>query len=243
MNEWIYSPWPSFLILPPGTLKVKVRATNATYSVGSDVLLACDVSGDQLSNVNVQWLKDGLGLPYDDRYVVNDLGELLIEDVTTTDAGEFTCIATRGLDRAEGSEKINIEGRLAFPYGLKSAEDSDSALCSSAGAKFPVDCEDKPWYANCGLIVEAKMCRHVYFSDFCCKSCHEAGLLPWGCDKIGRFVIHAKIRGHCRSMDQGNVHIVHSNASLLFHLVKHFIQLASSQAFSKKVIFGSCYLL
>lgn len=47
-----------------------------------------------------------------------------------------------------------------------------------AGLALPSGCADKPWLANCVLIVQARLCRHPYFSDFCCKSCHQAGLLP-----------------------------------------------------------------
>ncbi|ELU04243.1 hypothetical protein CAPTEDRAFT_219882 [Capitella teleta] len=139
-----------------GTLSVVVEATNDSYSIGSDALLKCFVHGDQWSNVDVHWLKDGLGLPYDDRYIEDEgRGELLIEDVVATDAGNFSCVATREADRATASVRIQVQGK-----------------------QLPVNCLDKPWYANCNLIVEARMCRHVYFSDFCCQSCHEAGLLP-----------------------------------------------------------------
>jgi len=43
---------------------------------------------------------------------------------------------------------------------------------------MPTRCVDKPWYANCALIVEGRYCRHAYFSIFCCRSCYTAGLLP-----------------------------------------------------------------
>jgi len=56
---------------------------------------------------------------------------------------------------------------------------SNMLCCMMTGRGIPEDCIDKPWYANCELIIEANMCRHPYFSDFCCRSCHQAGRLPW----------------------------------------------------------------
>ena len=50
------------------------------------------------------------------------------------------------------------------------------------GTGIPEDCVDKPWYANCQLIVEGDLCRHPYFGIFCCRSCHLAGRLPWSAD-------------------------------------------------------------
>ena len=94
-----------------GKLSVSVEATNASYSVGSDALLKCGIHGDQRSNVELLWMKDGLGLPYDDRYIEDaERGELLIEDVVTTDAGNFTCVATRGADRVTASVSIEVQG-------------------------------------------------------------------------------------------------------------------------------------
>lgn len=47
----------------------------------------------------------------------------------------------------------------------------------STGVGIPQDCVDKPWYANCELILEGNLCRHPYFSVFCCRSCRLAGRL------------------------------------------------------------------
>lgn len=50
-------------------------------------------------------------------------------------------------------------------------------ICLFTARKLPEVCVDKPWYANCELIVEADLCQHPYFSVFCCSTCHKAGLL------------------------------------------------------------------
>ena len=38
-------------------------------------------------------------------------------------------------------------------------------------------CVDKPFYADCQLIVRAALCSHPYYSDYCCATCARAGLL------------------------------------------------------------------
>lgn len=46
------------------------------------------------------------------------------------------------------------------------------------GEKPEPECDDNPMFARCDLIVRAKMCsRNVYYGEFCCKSCTEAGQL------------------------------------------------------------------
>ena len=50
------------------------------------------------------------------------------------------------------------------------------------GMVLPENCTDQPWYANCQLIIKGGYCTHQYFKVFCCKSCHEAGKLPWSID-------------------------------------------------------------
>jgi len=99
--------------------------------------------------------KDGDILPRDARIITTSGGEFIIGDVQSRDAGVYSCSATRDGHTAEAATKIDV-----------------------LGVALPEDCMDKPWYADCNLIVEAQMCRHPYFSVFCCKSCHEAGQLP-----------------------------------------------------------------
>ena len=41
--------------------------------------------------------------------------------------------------------------------------------------EVPEQCEDKPQFANCALIVRGRFCSNVYYADFCCKSCTLAG--------------------------------------------------------------------
>ena len=33
------------------------------------------------------------------------------------------------------------------------------------------DCVDQPELANCGLILQARLCGNAYYSSFCCASC------------------------------------------------------------------------
>lgn len=82
-------------------------------------------------------------------------GLLEINGIRNEDAGEYMCTATRGQEVLQQSARIKV-----------------------AGIKLPVGCMDKPWLANCDLIIEAEMCQHRYFSNFCCLSCYQSGQLP-----------------------------------------------------------------
>ena len=90
---------------------VRLDTSNTTFDSGADAHLMCHVTGDTKSNIDIAWQKDGLGLPYDDRYKETERGELLIEDLVPTDAGTFTCIATRGGDKVKASATIKVNGK------------------------------------------------------------------------------------------------------------------------------------
>jgi len=135
---------------------VEIAQHNMTVTVGADLRLVCQVTGD-LTDVTIHWLKNNFPLLDDDdhRVKVTKQGELLVEDMMKSDEGRYTCAARR-----------------------YDSEISKSTTIYTEGIRLPKDCTDKPWYANCQLIIEARMCRHAYFKVFCCKSCHGAGLLP-----------------------------------------------------------------
>ena len=48
----------------------------------------------------------------DDRIMLTSEGELLIEDVTKRDMGEYECVATRGMDHVNSTTSFEVYGEL-----------------------------------------------------------------------------------------------------------------------------------
>jgi len=141
---------------------------NDTYSVGDDIHLTCHVQGPMGVESSIRWSRDGHVLHLSEHAhsanerlsVSESRDELAIMKAIKDDQAEYGCEATRRLDDGEvltASASVNI---------------------TIEGVAIPDKCVDKPWYANCLLILEARLCRHAYFSVFCCKTCYEAGHLP-----------------------------------------------------------------
>jgi hypothetical protein len=128
-----------------------------SYSRGASMTLLCNVTGDVTDDVNVTWSKDGRPLADDvgSRYNVTSHGRVLhVANMGSPDAGKYQCTAVRGSQQALGFVDITIQGK-----------------------QLPAGCIDRPWLANCRLLVEASLCHHPYYRIFCCQSCFEAGQL------------------------------------------------------------------
>jgi hypothetical protein len=144
-----------FVIEVLDVLSVTVKTANETSQPieGQTVVLLCHSNSS--GKIGFSWTKDGNRLPSEDRIRETGHGELLISDVTTSDSGTYGCTVTRGHDTASSSIELDVKG-----------------------SAVPESCVDKPWYANCDLILQANLCGHPYFSIFCCRSCYIAGRLP-----------------------------------------------------------------
>jgi hypothetical protein len=136
-----------------GPLAVEMGEHAGMYEVGDDARLMCHVFGG--GDITVTWSKNNEPLKPNKRFMETAQGELLIEGIIRHDQGNYTCTVTRGQDQASVTTQIKVEG-----------------------VEIPEECIDMPRFANCRLIVKGRFCRHEYFSRFCCRSCHEAGLLP-----------------------------------------------------------------
>lgn len=150
-----------FILKVIGTFTLKVTTGRESYRVGEEVNLTCETTGTEIADVNVLWYKDGeeLDLHNSEKFKqASSSNVLVLERVTIDNAGEYRC---------KGGRKTVRETVTSSPVSI-----------SIQTVPLPKTCVDKPWYANCQLIIEAQLCRHPYFSIFCCKSCHEAGHLP-----------------------------------------------------------------
>lgn len=96
------------------------------------------------------------------------------------DEGNYSCAARNGKGHisspvqiivAAGQkpcvEFVSLYSHFAFFYidGQRNA-----AVAEGSG------CRDNPTFANCRLVVAAKLCDHKYYGQYCCHSCKGAGV-------------------------------------------------------------------
>ena len=153
-----------------------------------------------MNDVSITWYKDSTVLEYssNDRVVSLDGGELEIVRLQPQDSGVYECEVKRVSDGDHGPRVVRATsidvvkpraGTLLVQihvmlYRLlrKNNGTPMSAVCMFAHISFaeeeiPDSCIDKPFYADCKLIVRASLCSHPYYSDYCCHTCKKAGLL------------------------------------------------------------------
>jgi len=87
-------------------------SSSSQYVEGQTVVLACQ--SDSHGHVRLQWTKDGQPVPtqHDD----DDGSTLRLADVTSTDAGQYVCVATRGHESATSDAvSVTVTGQLIHP--------------------------------------------------------------------------------------------------------------------------------
>ncbi|XP_059058317.1 papilin-like [Achroia grisella] len=141
------------ITVPVFTVPVKthISAETTNLAVGTELNLPCDVDG--YPSPTVYWSKDGVPLTSNHRTQFTD-ARLTITNLTVADSGEYGCHASN-------------------PY----SNDYSTVRILVREIYVSTTCKDNPFFANCRLIVRSKFCVHRYYSQFCCKSCTEAGQL------------------------------------------------------------------
>lgn len=140
-----------------GQAPVSTRILSAppTLTAGAELSLPCEVDGYPQPE-NVYWSKDGVRIASGDNIWISgtSVSRLTIRRVTVGDSGVYVCHADNLYSSHESSVQVTVK-----------------ALTT------PAKCTDNPFFADCSLIVRSKFCKHHYYSNFCCKSCLEAGQL------------------------------------------------------------------
>ncbi|XP_055351852.1 papilin-like isoform X2 [Paramacrobiotus metropolitanus] len=137
-------------------IKAQIIASSSKFASGSQLRLECRASG--YPQPRVRWYLNAHEIISDgDRSQVFTNGTLLIKRARASDAGVYQCQASN-----------------------EQSSSSDSLRVFITGASMTQECTDNEYYANCRLIVVAKLCTtSEYYAKFCCKSCTEAGqMLP-----------------------------------------------------------------
>nr|CAI5860889.1 unnamed protein product [Callosobruchus analis] len=135
-------------------VRANITSADQRFPVGSDIELPCIVQGYPVPQV--KWYKDGVEITNSEKMQITGVNTLFIRNVTKSDSGNYQCEATNAYSRASSTIEIIVEG----------------------GMYIHPRCTDNQYFANCALIVRAKVCTHKYYAKFCCRSCTEAGQLP-----------------------------------------------------------------
>ncbi|KAJ8713837.1 hypothetical protein PYW08_007457 [Mythimna loreyi] len=146
------APRPLFTV----PVSAHVSTPFSTLNLGADLRLTCEIDG--FPEPTVYWTKDGVTIQPDGARISitgsTIVSRLLVTQVTVADSGMYACHASNTYSSQTDTAQINVQQLT-----------------------IPAKCTDNPFFANCGLIVRSKFCRHQYYGKFCCKSCVEAGQL------------------------------------------------------------------
>ncbi|XP_043651988.1 papilin isoform X5 [Drosophila teissieri] len=123
-----------------------------SYTPGSTIVMSCSVQG--YPEPNVTWTKDDVPLYNNERVQITyQPHRLVLNDVTPSDSGKYTCRASNAYTYANGEANVSIQSVVPVSP----------------------ECVDNPYFANCKLIVQGRYCSNPYYTKFCCRSCTLAG--------------------------------------------------------------------
>ncbi|XP_062570988.1 hemicentin-1-like isoform X1 [Saccostrea cucullata] len=100
---------PVLMKVPP---QVSVIDSEATVSIADQVMLTCSVGGDP--NPDIRWTKNGRPVELSDRIVQLLNGSLVIYDSTSSDAGEYKCVASNDAGTSEGVAMLTVQEPPSF---------------------------------------------------------------------------------------------------------------------------------
>ncbi|XP_060069782.1 hemicentin-1-like [Ylistrum balloti] len=133
--------------VPP---RVTVPDGNAVVSIAEKVMLTCSVGGDP--QPEILWTKNGRPVLYSDRIVVLNNGSLVIYDATSSDAGEYKCVATNYAGTSTGVAMLIVNEPPQFKIEPKNTTVSmgDTILmnCVAEGEPEPLIEWQRSWQEN-----------------------------------------------------------------------------------------------
>ncbi|XP_023211883.1 papilin-like isoform X2 [Centruroides sculpturatus] len=141
-------------------LTVEVRSDRRNYRPGATVRLDCAVKGSHRNGVRWYFGNSSAPAESDEKVRVWPNGTLTVEEAEIRHGGRYVCL----VEGARGPVSASLEIQIS---------DVD----------VPEDCTDKPYFANCDLIVKANYCVNQYYAKFCCRSCTVAGQLSHSSQK------------------------------------------------------------
>ena len=129
-----------------GRLGASVETDRHNLTVGTSARLMCRVTGDDDSDVTIQWRKDGELIATDndeDRYTF-DGPSLNIDRVIGQDSGQYTCTAVRGDEEATSPEiTLNIHRELTNHVALDKRVRQDARVTRHQNHNFTTATPDQ----------------------------------------------------------------------------------------------------
>ncbi|OWF52578.1 Hemicentin-1 [Mizuhopecten yessoensis] len=130
--------------VPP---RVTVPDGNAVVSIAEKVMLTCSVGGDP--QPDIYWTKNGRPVLYNDRIMVLHNGSLVIYDATSSDAGEYNCVATNDAGTSTGVAMLTVNEPPQFKIEPKnttvSMGDTIMMNCVAEGEPEPNIVWQRSW--------------------------------------------------------------------------------------------------
>lgn len=93
--------------------KIENAPENQTIKFGKTTPFRCQANTDPAEQQNLQytWLKDGEPVDFTNNPRIKQRGsDIIIENSTSEDTGNYTCVANNGLDSDTASAKLNVIG-------------------------------------------------------------------------------------------------------------------------------------
>ncbi|GAB1602400.1 neuroglian-like isoform X2, partial [Argonauta hians] len=111
-----------------GTLAVRTRTSivegpdDMVVMVGKRALFTCNAITDsyELDNLRISWYKDGVLVDVKDPNIKHeDSNNLIISNLSNKDSGNYTCVASNGLDNATKSAELKVKGPPDAPTTVR----------------------------------------------------------------------------------------------------------------------------
>ncbi|XP_033761247.1 hemicentin-1-like [Pecten maximus] len=130
--------------VPP---RVTVPDGNAVVSIAEKVMLTCSVGGDP--QPNIYWTKNGRPVIYNERIILLLNGSLVIYQATSSDAGEYKCVATNDAGTSTGVAMLIVNEPPQFKIEPKnttvSMGDTIVMNCVAEGEPEPLIAWQRSW--------------------------------------------------------------------------------------------------
>lgn len=121
---------PPQVLVPPGSRAV---------TVAEKVILSCSVGGDPAPQI--LWIKNNHPVEFSDRIKQLDNGSLVIYDSTSSDAGEYKCVATNDAGSSEGVAMLTVRMPPTFELQPKNTRVDEGHMvtfdCVAEGEPTP----------------------------------------------------------------------------------------------------------
>ena len=87
---------------------------NVTALTNTSITIQCPTSG--VPTPTVTWTKDGVQIPNDGRYTIQDDGSLLVNEAGEGDSARYTCTTANVAGKGSASSTVKIVGKVLLAF-------------------------------------------------------------------------------------------------------------------------------